>query len=129
MNQFRIIPLLILLFGVSCLLEFAECRPHEICYTWSSTDCPGEDRALGSTDVVLTYQYFCSQRSTNKTLIITRTSFDEESCYNLTYEDNNSGGCDNIMRVEFTLEQQEHGGGGCNCVQICIDRVCQRDSE
>lgn len=132
--QFVAIVILILLYGGSGLLESAQLiPPYEICYQWSSKNCAGGDRTLGNTDVVLTYQYLCSLRdmyTSQNRLILTKTANNEKKSLYLTYdEDSDQEECDNITRVEFSFEQQEHGGGECNCVEICLDCQCGGISE
>ena len=93
--------------------------PSRLCATWSQTNCVGGDDALLTTEVRLSYRYMFDQGSPGQVgPIFLRKR--EENMYNLSYpkrrDDNQT-----IELVEYYFEQQEHGGGGCNCVQIDIN--------
>ena len=87
--------------------------PSRLCVTWQSTNCVGDDRALTSTEVRLTYN--CSGSDAIRTTTLTKNNVSSMQ-YNLTYDcqfvDNGQ------TRTDYYFEQLEHGGGDCNCVDI-----------
>jgi len=98
--------------------------PRNFCVTWElSSDCVGGDNALTSTDVRLTYNYTVdgiNEGSQIGDTILLKKS-ETLKVYNLSYPGVGEG---SVTRAEYYFEQLEHGGGGCNCVDIafnCID--------
>ena len=83
--------------------------PSRLCVTWQSSKCVGDDRALTSTEVRLTYN--CSGSGTTT---LTKNNVSSMQ-YNLTYDCVDNG---QTRKADYYFEQLEHGGGGCNCVDI-----------
>ena len=109
----------LLLLGVlnaASSIEF----PSRLCVTWQSSNCVGDDRALTSTEVRLTYNTSgsdnCSGSDAIRTTTLTKNNVSSMQ-YNLTYD------CQSVdngqtRKADYYFEQLEHGGGGCNCVDI-----------
>ena len=89
-------------------IEFPPC----LCVTWQSSNCVGDDRALTSTEVRLTYN--CSGSDAIRTTTLTKINVSSMQ-YNLTYDCVDNG---QTRKADYYFEQLEHGGGGCNCVDI-----------
>ncbi len=124
----KFVVILLVLFGASNRPAIVGSLPSTLCYTWNSS-CVGGDATLGNVGVAVTYRYqFCSERNAlvNQTgLVIARTRLGEECTYYLIHEYEEPEYCNDLSRVEYDFEQREHGGGECNCVQICFDCNCQ----
>ena len=86
--------------------------PSGICVTWHSSNCLGEDRALTSTEVRLTYSYRESGISKNTVGPILMENGVSNFRYNLEYED--IGNDAETREADYYFEQLEHGGGDCN---------------
>ena len=90
--------------------------PSRICVTWRSSNCVGEDRALTSTEVRLTYN--CSGSGAIRTTTLMKND-ENNTQYDLTYDCLDNG---QTRKADYYFEQLEHGSGGCNCVDI--DFIC-----
>ena len=104
-------------FNAASSIEF----PSRLCVTWQSSNCVGDDRALTSTEVRLTYNCIGSD-SIRTTLTKNNVSSMQ---YNLTYD------CQSVengqtRKADYYFEQLEHGGGSCNCVDI--DFICDQQN-
>ena len=92
--------------------------PSRLCIAWSETNCVGEDNALLTTEVRLSYSYMFDQGGPGQVgPVFLRKG--EENMSDLSYPERRSN--QTIEWLEFYFEQQEHGGGGCNCVQMDIN--------
>ena len=104
-------------------LEATQSFPTCICVTWSlSLQCLGGDRALSSTDVRLTYNY----TEFGVSRITSGPTFKKNNGTTMRYDLEYPGtGCQSeasqSQKAEYYFEQLEHGGGGCNCVDIIFD--------
>ena len=110
---------LVFLFPLTDRVAGSHSVPSRVCTTWSQTNCVGGDDALLTTEVRLSYSFMFDQSCPGQVgPVFLRKG--EEWMYNLSYperRDNQTA----IERVEYYFEQQEHGGGGCNCVEIDIN--------
>ena len=110
-HRFSGILLCLRIIAVTVSQEF----PSFIGITWQSLNCIGEDRALTSTDVKLTYNYSASNvRRTTTGPIIRKSNGDTK--YTLNYS--NIGINTSNKEADYYFVQLEHGGGECNCVDI-----------
>ena len=110
-----------LLFSLGVLnAAVSEEFPSRICVTWQSSNCLGEDRALTSTEVMLTYSYRESGISKNTVGTILMENGVSNFSYDLEYED--IGNNVQTSEADYYFKQLEHGGGDCNCVNI--DFIC-----
>ncbi len=82
----------------------------------TSVDCYGGNNGLTNTDVVLTYGYERDWPFNTTTLTIS-SEVKTRVSYNLSYPDSNEDNFANRNGL-YLFEQQEHGGGACNCVFI-----------
>ena len=96
--------------------------PSQICITWLSLSCLGEDRALTNTGVGLTYNYGESNltRFLEGGLFFTKNTA-STTIYNLSYED--IGNNERTREANYFFEQLQHGGGDCNCVDIYFNCI------
>jgi len=78
------------------------------------TDCCGGNRGLTDTDVVLTYGYERDWPIITNTLTIS-SEVDNTTSYNLSYRNEEEFA---NAKVLYLFEQQEHGGGECNCLFV-----------
>ena len=111
----------IFLFPLTDGVAGSQIVPSRLCVTWSQTNCVGGDDALLTTEVRLSYSYMFDQGSPGQVGPVFLKKGEQMS--NLSYpvrQDNQI-----IEMVEFYFEQQEHGGGGCNCVEIDIN--CEKE--
>ncbi len=82
----------------------------------SVSSCCGDNNGLTNTDVLLTYGYERDWPFNTTTLTIS-SALVSQILYNLSYPDHNDGEF-SIRKAIYLFEQQEHGGGDCNCIFI-----------
>ncbi len=94
--------------------------PGEFNVTWLPGTCSGEDATLSSTFVLLSYHGVTQTNMTDRMpeIIIEKDILESSRIYNLTYGDMN---IDSLSNVLYYFQQPEHGGGYCNCLDICFD--------
>ena len=93
----------------------------------SVSDCYGGNNGLTNTDVVLTYGYERDWPFNTTTLTIS-SEVKTRVSYNLSYPDSNEENFANRNGL-YLFEQQEHGGGACNCVFINFLQNSNSESE
>jgi len=120
---------LLLLFSltnrVAIVFAVTEPLPSSICATWNQSNCVGEDRAILKSEVrvsyILTYDDGnARQREKGPTL---NKDGEAIAIYNLSYYTPQTYENETLESVVYYFEQLEHGGGGCNCVNIYINCV------
>ena len=118
----------ILLLLSVCLVVEGAITTGDMCLSWHSSPCVGEDRGLTSTAVELSYRSFRNSgvKLTDGSLqLLKNTSYNMTLSLNYSVIDTTSGQLLPADLVRFTFSQYEHGGGNCNCVDIYFDSNCE----
>ena len=98
--------------------------PPNLCFQWNNQDCLGGDNALLSTGLWMNYTSNFSDETGGRML--------SYACQIWVYFNSTQPALDycegpgprNITNVKYYLEQPEHGGGGCHCVNISFNNDC-----
>ena len=96
----------------------------DMCLEWYNIGCLGGDTALLTTGIWLRYTSNSTDLGEDEQSYSCRlwVNFNDSVPALEYYTGMNSR---NITSVDYIIEQPEHGGGGCHCVNISLAKRCE----